>query len=71
MDNDEMDSLVLGSRILVDTDDCKGGIFVSGGILISNSNGTIRKIFTSQQEINSYLFRAHGVDVSERCCERK
>lgn len=64
MDNGELDSLVLSSRILADTDDCKD--FISGGILISNTDGTIKKIFTSQQEINSHLFKAHGTEVREK-----
>ena len=63
MDSDELDSLLLSSRILADIDECQD--FISGGILVSNINGTIKKIFTSQQEINSYLFRAHGTDVRE------
>lgn len=68
MDSDELDSLLLSSRILADIDECQD--FISGGILVSNTNGTIKKIFTSQQEINSYLFRAHGTDVRERASER-
>lgn len=59
----EIDSILLSKRILADIGECKD--FISGGILISNTNGTIKKIFTSQQEINSYLFRAHGTEVSD------
>lgn len=69
MDSDELDSLLLSSRILADIDECQD--FISGGILVSNTNGTIKKIFTSQQEINSYLFRAHGTDVRERASEQR
>lgn len=68
MDSDELDSLLLSSRILADIDECQD--FISGGILVSNTNGTIKKIFTSQQEINSYLFRAHGTDVREQASEQ-
>lgn len=65
MDNSdgEIDSLLLSRRILADIDECQD--FISGGILVSNTQGRIKKIFTSQQEINSYLFRAHGTEVSE------
>lgn len=65
MDSDELDSLLLSSRILADIHECQD--FISGGILVSNINGKIKKIFTSQQEINSFLFRAHGTDVSKFC----
>ena len=58
----ELDSLVLSSRILAEVDGHTD--FISGGILISNSDGSIKKIFTSQKEINSFLFRAHGTEVS-------
>lgn len=63
MDNIELDSLILSSRILVDTNDCED--FISGGLLISHTDGTIKKILTSQQEINSHLFKAHGTEVRE------
>jgi hypothetical protein len=57
----ELDSLFLSKRILADTDDGKD--FISGGILVSNTDGTIKRIFTSQEEINSWMFRAHGAEV--------
>lgn len=64
MDTTELDSLYLSKRILVDTDECKD--FVSGGVLVSNIDGTIRRIFTSQQEINSWMFKSHGAEVKLR-----
>ncbi|KAL7028712.1 hypothetical protein ACKWTF_005970 [Chironomus riparius] len=57
----ELDSLFLSKRILVDTEECKD--FVSGGVLVSNIDGTIKRIFTSQEEINSWMFRSTGADV--------
>ena len=63
METLEIDSLYLSKRILVDGDEFKD--FISGGILVSNIDGTIKRIFTSQEEINSYMFRAHGADVKE------
>lgn len=58
----ELDSLYLSKRILVDTDEYKD--FVSGGVLVSNIDGTIKRIFTSQEEINSWMFRSTGADVN-------
>jgi len=57
----ELDSLYLSKRILVDSDDCKD--FVSGGVLVSNIDGTIKRILTSQEEINSWMFRSTGSEV--------
>lgn len=64
METLELDSLYLSKRILVDTDESKD--FISGGIVVSNIDGTIKKIFTSQEEINSWMFRAHGADVKKK-----
>ena len=58
----ELDSLFLSKRILVDTDESKD--FISGGVLVSNIDGTIKRIFTSQEEINSWMFRSTGADVN-------
>lgn len=58
----ELDSLYLSKRILVDSDDCKD--FVSGGVLVSNTDGTIKRILTSQDEINSWMFRSTGSEVN-------
>lgn len=57
-----MDSLYTSGRILINSDECKK--FISGGILVSHEDGTIKKIFSSQQEINSYLFSSHGAEVT-------
>lgn len=56
-----MDSLYTSERILISSDACKK--LISGGILIDNEGGTIKRIFTSQEEINSYLFMDHGAEV--------
>lgn len=61
MESVELDSLYLSKRILVDIDECKD--FVSGGILVSNVEGVVKRIFTSQQEINSWMFSSHGAEV--------
>ncbi|KAG5671096.1 hypothetical protein PVAND_001310 [Polypedilum vanderplanki] len=61
METVELDSLFLSKRILVNIDECKD--FISGGILVSNVDGIIKRIFTSQQEINSWMFGAHGAEV--------
>lgn len=63
METLEIDSLYLSKRILVDADDSKD--FISGGVLVSNIDGRIKRIFTSQEEINSYMFRAHGAEVGK------
>lgn len=60
-----MDALYLSERILVSND--VGQSFVSGGVLVSFEDGRILKIFTSQQEINSWLFVEHGGEVRRRC----
>ena len=56
-----MDSLYLSERILVSTDE--GSSLISGGIVVSFTDGTVKRIFTSQQEINSWLFLVCGGDV--------
>ncbi|CRK90870.1 CLUMA_CG004560, isoform A [Clunio marinus] len=56
-----MDALYLSQRILISSDCCKK--LISGGILVSNTDGTIKRVFTSQEEINSYLFIEHGAEV--------
>lgn len=63
-----MDALYLSERILVSSD--AGHSFVSGGVLVSFEDGRIMKIFTSQQEINSYLFIEHGSEVRRNLFER-
>lgn len=50
-----MDTLFTSSRILINNDGEQKNI-VSGGILVSNEDGTIKKIITSQSEINSWFF---------------
>lgn len=62
-----MDALYTSERILINTND--GKKFISGGVLVEHSDGTIKKIFTTQEEINSYLFMQHGAEVAFR--ERK
>lgn len=63
-----MDALYLSERILVSND--VGQSFVSGGVLVSFEDGRILKIFTSQQEINSWLFVEHGGEVRKVIFER-
>lgn len=58
-----MDALYLSERILISSDTCNK--MVSGGILVSFDTGTIKRIFTTQEEINSWMFMDHGGDV--RC----
>lgn len=58
-----MDSLYLSERILISSDSCKS--LISGGVLVDSNDGTIKRIFTSQQEINSWMFIEHGGEVSE------
>lgn len=59
-----MDALYTSERILISSDECKK--LISGGILVEHSDGTIKRIFTSQEEINSYLFVQHGAEVDSR-----
>lgn len=54
-------SLYTSERILVNND--LNSKLISGGILVDQENGTIRKIFSSQEEINSWLFIDHGGEV--------
>lgn len=63
-----MDALYLSERILVSNDVGQG--FISGGVLVSFEDGRILKIFTSQQEINSWLFVEHGGEVRKNLVER-
>lgn len=56
-----MDALFLSDRILISSDE--GSSLVSGGVLVCFADGTIKRIFTSQEEINSWLFIDHGGDV--------
>jgi hypothetical protein len=56
-----MDSLFLSERILISDENCKK--LISGGIVVSVEDGTIKNIFTSQQEINSWIFLSHGGEV--------
>ena len=56
-----MDSLFLSERILINNENCKK--IVSGGIVVNIEDGRIKNIFTSQQEINSWIFLAHGGEV--------
>jgi hypothetical protein len=56
-----MDSLYLSERILVNND--LNSKLISGGILVNQEEGTIRRILTSQEEINTWLFQDHGVEV--------
>lgn len=58
-----MDSLFLSERILICSDECKK--LISGGILVNNEDGTVKRIFTSQEEINSWLFIEHGGEASD------
>lgn len=55
------DSLYLSERILVNND--LNSKFVSGGILVNQEEGTIRRILTSQEDINSWLFTEHAGEV--------
>lgn len=57
-----MDSLFLSERILISNDSCKK--LIPGGILVNLEEGKIKRIFTSQQEINSWLFIEHGGEVN-------
>lgn len=56
-----MDTLYLSQRILITSDTFKD--MVSGGILVSCEDGRIKRIFTSQLEINSWMFVDHGGEV--------
>lgn len=56
-----LDALFLSERILISNEAVK--TFVSGGILVNFNDGTIKRIFTSQQEINSWMFIEHGGEV--------
>lgn len=58
MNSVELDSLFISTRILVNRNECND--FLSGGVLVSNNDGTIKRIFASQQEINSWMFTYHG-----------
>lgn len=58
-----MDSLYLSERILICSDECKK--LISGGILVSYEDGTVKRIFTSQEEINSWMFIEHGGEASD------
>jgi dihydroorotase-like cyclic amidohydrolase len=53
-----MDTLFTSSRILISNDSEKN--IISGGILVSNEDGTIKKIITSQAEINSWMFKVNS-----------
>lgn len=57
-----MNALYTSQRILISTDTCKK--LISGGILVDQEEGRIKKIFTSQEEINSWLFIEHGGEVN-------
>lgn len=56
-----MNSLFTSTRILITSDN--GKKLIAGGILVSNNDGRIAKIFTSQEEINSWMFLEHGSEV--------
>lgn len=58
-----VDSLYLSERILVNND--INSQLVSGGILVNQEEGTIRRIFTSQEEINSLLFTDTAAEVTK------
>lgn len=64
-----MDALFLSDRILISNDDCKK--LVSGGVLVSFEDGTIKRIFTSQEEINSWLFIEHGAEVRRKIIQKE
>lgn len=53
-----MDLLFLSKRIFLD------GEFVNGGILVSQS-GKIREIFTTQEQVNTWLYSNQAEDVSD------
>lgn len=55
-----MDALYTSERILISNDNYPD--LKMGGILVDHSDGTIKRIFTSQEEINSYLFMQHGAE---------
>lgn len=55
-----MDALYTSERILISNDNYQD--LKMGGILVDHSDGTIKRIFTSQEEINSYLFMQHGAE---------
>jgi hypothetical protein len=57
-----MDSLFTSERILLSSENCRK--LVAGGILVDHESGRIKRIFTSQQEINSWLFIEHGGEVN-------
>lgn len=54
-------SLYVSERILVNND--LNSKFISGGILVNQEDGTICRIYTSQEEINSWLFMDTGGEV--------
>lgn len=56
-----MDSLYLSEKILISSDSCKN--LISGGVLVDCNDGTIKRVFTSQEEINSWMFIEHGGEV--------
>jgi 5-keto 4-deoxyuronate isomerase len=58
----KMDSLFTSERILLSSDNCNK--LIAGGILVDHESGRIKRIFTSQQEINSWLFIEHGGEVN-------
>lgn len=64
-----MDALYLSERILISSDTCND--IISGGILVSFDDGTIKRIFTSQEEINSWMFIEHGGEVRNISKERE
>lgn len=55
-----MDSLFTSERILISNESCKK--LIAGGVLV-DQEGRIKRIFTSQEEINSWLFIEHGGEV--------
>lgn len=57
-----MDSLFTSERILICDDNCKK--LINGGILVNMEEGKIKRIFTTQEQINSYLFIEHGGEVN-------
>lgn len=57
-----MGTLFTSKRILLTSDNTTR--LISGGILVSSTDGTITKIFTSQEEINSWMFKEHGCEVN-------
>jgi allantoinase len=56
-----MNALYTSERILINNDSCKK--LISGGILVNQEAGLIVRIFTTQEEINSWLFIEHGGEV--------